>query len=277
MDEEKCVFCSEKAEIQSRLHIYNGYEYRCKNCGNYVLEVNIRDYILGETFDRRHDIAGYLRETKHLREYDSSREENLSKCYINEKRFKDILSDPLIPNTTIQKLDKLLIFLHKNTKYFGQEFLVEKVSLPVAYARNHSELVSMFGELVDLGYGDYKRLTMNDGIGFGDGIPTPRDYVHRDKNIFILNSKGHSHAEELVSTNIYSNKVFVAMGFNDDLLKAMENSIKPACNDCGFDAYLISDKEHNNGITDEIIVAIKTSKFIIADFTYNNCGAYFEA
>ncbi|MCL2164679.1 MAG: hypothetical protein FWH55_09880, partial [Oscillospiraceae bacterium] len=25
------------------------------------------------------------------------------------------------------------------------------------------------------------------------------------------------------------------------------------------------------------IVAIKTSKFIIADFTYNNCGAYFEA
>ena len=61
MNEEKCAFCSEKAEIQSLHHIYNGYEYRCKNCGNYVLEVNIRDYILGETFDSRHDIAGYLR------------------------------------------------------------------------------------------------------------------------------------------------------------------------------------------------------------------------
>ena len=129
-----------------------------------------------------------------------------------------------------------------------------------------------------LNYGDYNKLIVGeDGIGFGDGIETPRGYAHPDKDIFILNSKGHSRAEKLLSTNIDSKKVFVAMGFKPDLLDAMENAIKPACNDCGFSAYLISDKEHNNGITDEIIVAIKTSKFVITDFTYNNCGAYFEA
>ena len=60
-------------------------------------------------------------------------------------------------------------------------------------------------------------------------------------------------------------------------LEACEKAIKPACRKCGFEARLISDKYHNNGITDEIMVEIKRSKFVIVDFTYNNSGAYFEA
>ena len=67
------------------------------------------------------------------------------------------------------------------------------------------------------------------------------------------------------------------MGYKEDLLDACDKAIKPACEECGFKANLISDKEHNNGITDQIIVEIKTSKFIVVDFTYNNAGAYFEA
>ena len=67
------------------------------------------------------------------------------------------------------------------------------------------------------------------------------------------------------------------MAFKDDLLEICETAIKPACADCGFDAFLISDKPHNNNITDEIIAALRQSKFVVVDFTYNNPGAYFEA
>lgn len=35
------------------------------------------------------------------------------------------------------------------------------------------------------------------------------------------------------------------MGFKDYLLEAYEKAIKPACRDCGFEALLITDKEHN--------------------------------
>jgi len=277
MKKENCMFCDKEAETQRCFDMACGYEYRCENCGNFILSNDLMYKLSNHNFDKKHYIAGYLMETKHLRMFDSSREENLSKCYIDEKKFENILHDPLIPNTIMQKLDKLLIYLHSGTRFFGEEVIIQTVPLSIAYASSFSELTSMFNELNSLGYGNYKGLTMDDGIGFGDGIPTHRDYIHRDKKIFILNSKGHSRAEELISTNIHSNKVFVAMGFMVDLLDAMENAIKPACIDCGFDAYLISDKEHNNGITDEIIVAIKASKFIITDFTYNNCGAYFEA
>ena len=46
--------------------------------------------------------------------------------------------------------------------------------------------------------------------------------------------------------------------------------------DSGYDAKLITE-EYNDGITDNIIANIKSSKFVIVDFTYNNLGAYFEA
>ena len=278
MSKGNCLFCNEVSEIISQKYKFNGHEYRCKSCGNYIIEVNAQKYISNKDYSKKHYIAGYLSETKHLREYSDSPQENeLLNCFINETKLESILTDPLIPKTTMKKLEKLLIYLYRNSEFFGKEFLINEVSLPVAYASNDVELTSMFNALVNLGYGNYRELTMDDGIGFGDGLQTPRDYIHKDKERFILNINGHSHAEELISSNKHSNKVFVAMEFKGDLLEAMKNAIRPACNDCGFDAHLISDKEHNNGITDEIIAAIKNSKFIITDFTYNNCGAYFEA
>jgi nucleoside 2-deoxyribosyltransferase len=92
-----------------------------------------------------------------------------------------------------------------------------------------------------------------------------------------ISLEGMIRAEELSTTNKYSNKVFVAMGYADDLLEAYYNAIHPACEECNFDAFLIKDTEHNNDINDEMIAKIKSSKFVITDFTYNNDGAYFEA
>jgi nucleoside 2-deoxyribosyltransferase len=48
--------------------------------------------------------------------------------------------------------------------------------------------------------------------------------------------------------------------------------------DCGFPAPLrIDRKEHNNQITDEIIAAIRDAEFVVADFTGNRGGVYYEA
>lgn len=67
------------------------------------------------------------------------------------------------------------------------------------------------------------------------------------------------------------------MGFKPDLIEAHKKAIQPACSECGFNAFLVSETEHNKDINDEIIANIKMSKFVITDFTYNNAGAYFEA
>jgi nucleoside 2-deoxyribosyltransferase len=49
------------------------------------------------------------------------------------------------------------------------------------------------------------------------------------------------------------------------------------CPFCKADANLVSDERHNNDISHKIISDIKQSKFVIADFTDQNNGVYFEA
>ncbi len=74
--------------------------------------------------------------------------------------------------------------------------------------------------------------------------------------------------------------VFVALQFNapDGTLRNIVDAvIKPVCAEIGLDAFTISEIEHNDGIYDVILKSISKSRFVIADITYNNNGAYYEA
>ena len=60
--------------------------------------------------------------------------------------------------------------------------------------------------------------------------------------------------------------------------EAFELGISQAVTDCEFPAPIrIDKKEHNNQITDEIIAGIRDAQFVIADFTGQRGGVYYEA
>jgi nucleoside 2-deoxyribosyltransferase len=67
------------------------------------------------------------------------------------------------------------------------------------------------------------------------------------------------------------------MWFNDETRDAFESGIEPAISDAGFKAIRIDLKEHNNEIPDEIIAEIRNSQFVVADFTGQRAGVYYEA
>lgn len=74
--------------------------------------------------------------------------------------------------------------------------------------------------------------------------------------------------------------VFVALQFNSPdgtSRKIVDEVIKPVCEEIGLNAFVVSEIEHNDGIYDVILKSISKSRFIIADLTYNNNGAYYEA
>ena len=83
------------------------------------------------------------------------------------------------------------------------------------------------------------------------------------------------------SLSLNSKQVFLAMKFNwnkEELLrKSYVSSVREACLDCGYSLVIIDKKDHLNPILDQIITDIKYSRFVIADFTHNNRGVYFEA
>jgi hypothetical protein len=73
-------------------------------------------------------------------------------------------------------------------------------------------------------------------------------------------------------------KCFVAMSFEESLNPAYHQGIYLAVkNDCQMDPVRIDLVRHNDNIVDKIIAEIRSSQFMVADFTGQRGGVYFEA
>ncbi len=67
------------------------------------------------------------------------------------------------------------------------------------------------------------------------------------------------------------------MSFTYSQRGPVQKAIQDACKNTGWNGFTINEIEHINGITDEIIAKINQSQFIIAEFTENKHGVYWEA
>ena len=72
-------------------------------------------------------------------------------------------------------------------------------------------------------------------------------------------------------------QAFIAMWFDKSTDPFYFNGIKIAFVELEMKELRMDLVEHNNKICDEIIAEIKRSKFLVADFTGNRGGVYFEA
>jgi hypothetical protein len=70
---------------------------------------------------------------------------------------------------------------------------------------------------------------------------------------------------------------FIAMAFDSRLDDAATLGLERAIRDCGFDPIRVDRVEHNDDIRDRIMADIRRSRFVVADFTLQKSGVYFEA
>jgi len=70
---------------------------------------------------------------------------------------------------------------------------------------------------------------------------------------------------------------FCAMWFNEEVTTIWTDAISPAIAAAGYRPVRIDLVQHNNRIDDEILAQIRRSRFVIADFTGQRGGVYFEA
>jgi len=94
-----------------------------------------------------------------------------------------------------------------------------------------------------------------------------------------IEAKGWQAIEELTRKSAGSStQAFVAMWFHESTQEIYEKAIRPAIEKSGKIKSMRIDKlEHNNKICDQIIAEIRRSKYLVADFTGNRGGVYFEA
>ena len=63
----------------------------------------------------------------------------------------------------------------------------------------------------------------------------------------------------------------------DPKIKKTRDVIKQAIRDAGYDPKIVDEEEHNDDVTDKIITMINRAKFVVADFTEQRAGVYYEA
>lgn len=92
-----------------------------------------------------------------------------------------------------------------------------------------------------------------------------------------LTMRGWERYEALKTKQVTSRLAFMAMQFDRELIQIVENCFKPAVSQAGFELRLLIDGQAAGLIDDQLRVALRNSRFTIADLTHGNKGAYWEA
>lgn len=91
-----------------------------------------------------------------------------------------------------------------------------------------------------------------------------------------ISAKGWIELDRIAQSGNESFNTFIAMWF-DPSRDESEKAISDAILDAGYNPIRIDRLEHLNKIDDEIIAQIRQSRFLVADFTGQRNGVYFEA
>lgn len=258
MTEIQCIFCGNSAqESDDGFYISKDiHSIECKVCGKYKITYEAyEDFpntkrILND--NNRWIYSGYIREMT----------ENKGELgIITRDNYMQILNSSLIPKTIYKKRDKLLWYLYRKTneEYFGREieFNYEN-DYSILYAKNEKEAIHIVSQYEDEMY-IWK-------------VP----YADDKKCFLILNADAIEYIQEQQKNN-QSDQGFVAMWFDphlEDMFSIIQKTVKEKTK---YRLLRIDFVEHNDDITDKIIAEIRRSKFLVADFTGDRGGVYYEA
>lgn len=106
-----------------------------------------------------------------------------------------------------------------------------------------------------------------------------RSLVLRSDDPFgvMLSLSGWGRYEELLRGSPSGRNVFMAMKFDSDLRRIVDEHFRPAIQQTGFTLKLLDDEPRAGLIDDLLRVAIQEARFMISDLTHDNSGAYWEA
>jgi hypothetical protein len=173
----------------------------------------------------------------------------------NVERLADSVSE--IP--LAEQFDRLLFVLCERTPRFGSPSVFSyETDWPLIRARDSSELFAMIKTLKADGY------LVADGIGGGFVPPTPT-------------RKAFERYSELRNAGPMSQQAFVAMAFAAEYEFAWQTIIRPGIIAAGYRPFRVDKKEHADKVDDLIMAEIRRSKFLVADFSEQRGGVYFEA
>ena len=270
MEYDKCPICSSPAIIDDKTYKFETYLIvKCYRCGKYEIDEEVIEFEIDNdklSSEQIANISGWIRENQG------------SIINLTKEKFKPLKT--LKTLTVSEKADKIF-------KYLSTEFPIAGKLLNIEF--------SAIGDIININ--DFDLFQKSKKIIAKNLLPliSIGRIIDKDEFIFIIEAylgnekgylsdsrlkitpKGWAYLESLRQLNPDSKKAFVAMWFTPKMEKIYDDYIQEAIKDAGYEPIQIGRKKHNNDINDEIIGEIRNSKFVVADFTGNRGGVYYEA
>lgn len=242
----RCDICGNAGCESIHIEQRGTYASKCPFCGVYRID----DSTLVEKY--KTIIAGYLFEIGNAKIIGT----DVDYYMLHKENIEKILASALTPRSISEKLNKLLDYVDKHTTFFGEQIITP---IQAAYLTGRTEMENLLNAL------------------FSQGLINDPCLSDINTEYWIsLSMNGINYVEEHKS-EIKENQCFVAMWFNKETNDLWEKAIKPGCLEAGYTPVRIDKHPHNNNIIDEILAGIRKSLFLIADFTGQNRGVYYEA
>jgi len=89
--------------------------------------------------------------------------------------------------------------------------------------------------------------------------------------------KGYERLQQIQTSGRNSQNGFVAMSFAPSQAPVWQSVMEPGITEAGYKPIRVDRYEHTNRIDDEIMAQIRRCRFLVADFTGQRNGVYFEA
>jgi len=251
MPEISCPMCRESAEMGRSSR---GYEISCKVCGGdgpYVLGPTLFSILNGAAADSADaKLARYL--SAHVRQYKGSRP-----VVLTSDDWKG-LAEGIRSTPVAMKIEKLLRLIAGQSSYPGESVKISgQFDYPLVDASNRDELHFMLEHLEATGLAALERGEFS-------------NYLAR-----IL-PKGWEKIQSSTDKGI-PGRCFVAMSFGESFNEVYDMAIEPALRSCGLDPRRIDRIPDNRDINEKIIAELREAELMVADFTGQRDGVYFEA
>ncbi len=242
-DLDPCELCGTPAEAVETGG-YDGIQQRCPRCGEFRLGGTGMATIRNIPQADKAKLSGWVRDQNILGDIPE----------LTDNRIRRLAASP-IPGIR-QRADRLLNYVIRKQKKLGDTFTaVAPALIGVTYSRDEDELQYLVGYLRD------EALIKHKAQG----------------GITEVTPAGHMRYEELQARQLASAQGFVAMWFDETMRGALLDGFEVGIRNAGYDPLRVDTVEHVGKIDDEIISQIRRSRFVVADFTGQRGGVYFEA
>ena len=242
---ENCLVCETSARYHDPLQT-NFLYINCPRCGLFHFASPFIDgdraYRLMKKAEAEIATSAWIREQNILRSYPT----------IGRSTIEQIIAVPR-PNL-IERSRRLLEECGRRTSYYSEDvFKPTPPLMALTWCKNEVELQSLADLLREEGF-----------LKKGAAI----EFRVTAQGIKEVGSERRS---------VGSEQVFVAMAFDPDFRPVYDKGLAPGILSTGHRPFRVDRHEHLNRIDDEIVAQIRRSKFLVADFTMQRRGVYFEA